>query len=229
MSAVLYGIGVGPGDPDLLTIKAVKILQQVDVVAVPESSSENGSTALDIALPHLNKEAVVLNLEFPMVADVNKRELSRQTNARLLADYVRNGKKVAFLTLGDPLLYSTFQYILRYVSQWQIPVKCIPGIYSFAAVANAINLPLVIGNQQLAVLSNLDENKWDAIQLFDKVVCMKVSAYAPLLHQLLNGNNHWQFAMVTNVGKADQQISFDVADLLCGVHYFTTVILTKKD
>ena len=228
MTGTLYGIGVGPGDPDLITLKAIKILQQVDIVAVPESKKELGSTALDIARPHLKADVDMLTLTFPMTRDVEKRLHSRRENARLIAEQINQGKNVAFLTLGDPMLYSTFQYVMEHVAAEGISCESIPGIYSFNAISNSLNLPLVSGDERLAVICELNSDSWAAVQHFDTVVCMKVSAYHELLYKLLSNNAEWDFAMVTNAGKDSQQVTRDIADLITDVHYFSTVILTKR-
>ena len=84
------------------------------------------------------------------------------------------------------------------------------------------------GDERLAVICELNSDSWAAVQHFDTVVCMKVSAYHELLYKLLSNNAEWDFAMVTNAGKDSQQVTRDIADLTTDVHYFSTVILTKR-
>ena len=228
MQGTFYGIGVGPGDCDLLTLKAVKALAQADIIAVPESSREAGSTAYDICRPHLKEDVEILSLEFPMIRDVAQREQFRRNNAHRVAEQLNQGKHVAFLTLGDPMLYSTYLYLLEYLKQGGVTPVSIPGVYSFTAISNMLNLPLVKGDENMAVVCAIDEENWQTYQTFSTLVLMKVSAYAPLLHKLLSKSSDWEFCMVTNAGKPSHVVSFDHNDLENGVHYFSTVILKRK-
>ena len=124
----LYGIGIGPGDPDLLTIKAVKILEQADIICVPKSK-EQASTALAIVKPHLSEKAVIETMEFSMSKDLNTRIESRKQNAALIEEKLSQGLTVVFLTLGDPMLYSTYSYVLEHMSG-EYKIETVPGIYS---------------------------------------------------------------------------------------------------
>ncbi len=108
----LYGIGIGPGDPELLTIKAVKALGKADVIYVPKSK-EQTSTVLHIVKEYLSKDAVIEPLEFPMARDLQIRLSSRKHNAEIITKELEKGKTVVFLTLGDPMLYSTYSYVLE--------------------------------------------------------------------------------------------------------------------
>src|SRR5208337_3722968 len=110
---VLFGIGVGPGDPELMTVKGAKVLERCGHVFVPKARSENGSIALAIADRYLRADSRIYELLFPMSADSG--ELSRRWTeaARSVADVVGMGEDACFLTLGDPLLYSTYIYLVR--------------------------------------------------------------------------------------------------------------------
>jgi precorrin-2/cobalt-factor-2 C20-methyltransferase len=126
----LYGIGVGPGDPDLITLKAVKTLAGVDVVFAAASTKNESSLALSIAGPHLRQGAETLRLDFPMTRDQAVLDAAWQDNARKVSGVLAQGKSAAFLTLGDPLTYSTFGYLLRTLNGLlaEIPIKVIPGV-----------------------------------------------------------------------------------------------------
>jgi precorrin-2/cobalt-factor-2 C20-methyltransferase len=228
MQGKLYGIGVGPGDPELLTIKAAKILGHIDVVAVPESKKEAGSVALDIARPYLKAGAKIMFLTFPMIRDEMAKEIIRRDNALLLASEIEAGRNVAFLTLGDPMLYSTYIYLLENMGNMGIDIVSVPGIYSFSAISNLLNQPLVKGDDGLAVISAFDAAEWPNLKSFQSIVCMKVSSYAQPLYDALQSSPNLKFLMVTDAGKVSQTISTNIDDLLGQVPYFTTVILSKQ-
>ena len=171
----LYGVGIGPGDPDLLTLKAVKAIGQADIICVPKSK-EQASTALAIVNAFIDKNAFIEYMTFPMSKDVNVRIEARKQNAFLIEKHLDEGKNIAFLTLGDPMLYSTYSYILEYLNT-DFEVETIPGIYSFAAISSILNLPLCKDNDQLSVIGSFDKNASGVLELSDTTVCMKISRY----------------------------------------------------
>jgi len=228
MNGTFYGLGVGPGDPELLTVKAVNILRTVDVIAVPESKKEAGSTAMEIAQPYLKPDVEILTLTFPMIRDVEVKNAIRRDNALKIAELLKAGRHVAFLTLGDPMLYSTYLYLLEHLTAAGIEPVSVPGIYSFSAISNLLNLPLVKGDDSLALICEFNVEKMNSLQSFQTVVCMKVSAYSEQLFTYLEEHTEWDFVMVTNAGKESQAISDNSADLKNKVHYFSTAILTRK-
>ncbi|MFH0786981.1 MAG: precorrin-2 C(20)-methyltransferase, partial [Pseudomonadota bacterium] len=107
----LYGIGVGPGDPELMTVKGAKLLSGCPVVFVPKSKEERDSAALKIAGPFLGRDSRVMELMFPMITDPKALSDHWDKAAQKIADFLLEGKDCAFLTLGDPLLYSTYIYL----------------------------------------------------------------------------------------------------------------------
>lgn len=228
MNGIFYGIGVGPGDPDLLTVKAVKVLAHVDVLAIPESTKEGGSVAYDIAKPHLKTNVSILSLTFPMIKEEEARQKFRFENAMLIKEQIEAGKNVAFLTLGDPLLYSTYIYLLEYLKDSGIEIISIPGIYSFSAISSSSNLPVVKGDEGLALISSFEKSDWSHLQHFDTIVCMKISSYASELYNVLRNNSSYSMLLTTNAGKSTQYSTTNIDELTQKLHYFTTVILTKK-
>ena len=172
------GIGVGPGDPELLTLKAIDILKHAAVIAVPYSTPKQQSLALQTARDYIKPQTRILKLHFPMVKDEAVRQEHRLQAAEQIAEHLRSGEDVAFLTEGDPMLYSTFAYLLWHLEE-RFPIEIVPGISSVMASAAQAHLPLATGDQRLAVLPANYENidKLGAIlALFDTVVLMKVHA-----------------------------------------------------
>lgn len=232
MKGKLYGVGVGPGDPELLTIKAVQILGKIDVIAVPESQKEKGSIAYSIVSPYLKKEVELISLTFPMTPNKELRENSRQNNAALIYQAVMSGRKVAFLTLGDPMFYSTFIYLAEHLNQSGIEIESIPGIPAFTASASRLVYPLVKGDESVCVISDFDEARMERITgEFNTFVFMKVSAYSREIGNWIR-SNHFEsgFFMVSRCGLPDEEITADISDLENGpVDYLSTVIVRKNN
>jgi precorrin-2/cobalt-factor-2 C20-methyltransferase len=154
-TGTLYGIGVGPGDPDLITMKAVKILRQVDMVFAAASTKNDHSLAVNIAREHIPDRAPVVRLKFPMTRDKSQTRKAWKAHSQTIITELEKGKNVAFLTLGDSMTYSTFGYILKYVQTMapQLDVQTVPGITSYQAAAARLNTPLVEGEESLMVVS----------------------------------------------------------------------------
>ncbi|MCX5874323.1 MAG: precorrin-2 C(20)-methyltransferase [Deltaproteobacteria bacterium] len=150
----LYGIGVGPGDPDLVTVKAIKILKATSIIFAASSTKNDYSLAENIVRKHV-PEASVQTLPFPMSSDLNVLRDAWERNARAVLRILDSGKDVAFVTLGDPMTYSTFSYLLRTAREMNpnTDVEIIPGITSYQAAASMANIPLVEGEESLVVLS----------------------------------------------------------------------------
>lgn len=180
----LYGIGVGPGDPELLTFKAARLIQETPVIAVPVSKLDKDSYALTIVSEYLREDHIVEKLHFPMVRDIEIRERHRQAAADVIAERLSEGHDVAFLTEGDPLLHSTFGYLLHRLPLG-VNVKVVPGISSIMAAAAQAKLPLVNADQRLAIIPATFEDFGELRRIlldFDTVVLMKVH---PVLDQVV--------------------------------------------
>jgi len=154
-TGILYGIGVGPGDPDLITIKAAKILSRVETVFAAASTKNHHSLAVNIAKRHLPEGTAVKMLRFPMTRDKDETRKAWLANARIIIEELEKGDNAAFLTLGDSLTYSTYGYIARYVQVIapHIMIVTVPGITSYQAAAARLNTPLVEGEESLMVVS----------------------------------------------------------------------------
>lgn len=154
---ILYGIGVGPGDPDFITLKAVKILSEVDMVFAASAAKNAYSLAADIARPHLKASAAIQMISFPMTRNKQVMEAAWQDNARTVINVLEQGKNAAFITLGDCLTYSTYGYLLKSVRKLapHIEICSIPGITSYQAAAARINTPLVEGQESMILLSGV--------------------------------------------------------------------------
>jgi precorrin-2/cobalt-factor-2 C20-methyltransferase len=156
-----YGIGVGPGDPDLLTFKAAKILNSVDIVFTAAANTNERSLAHEIASPHLKPEAKIEVLGFPMTADGKALDSAWTKNAETVAAALKEGLSAAFLTLGDCLTYSTYAYLLPYLNMIlpEAKVVSVPGITSYQLAAARLNRPLCLNSESFSVLSGSGEEE----------------------------------------------------------------------
>ena len=152
MRGILYGVGVGPGDPELMTLKAVRLIKENDIIAVPGAEVRE-TVAYKIAVqavPELaDKE--LLPIYMPMTHDKAELELNHEKGAKALEAALDTGKNVVFLTLGDPTIYSTFSYVQKRVEADGYETRLVSGITSFCATAARLNIPLTEWNQPLHV------------------------------------------------------------------------------
>lgn len=152
----LICVGCGPGDPELLTVKAVKSIKNADVIMCPTSKEGKPSMALSVVssiVDEANKQQIV-NLIFPMTKDKEILENTWKKNARILADSVISGKKVVYLTVGDPYLYSTWIYLHREITKEypEIKITVIPGIVSMFTFASKVGISLAEGAEKMVVI-----------------------------------------------------------------------------
>ena len=156
-TGTLYGIGVGPGDPELITVKSARILHQVDVIFAASSTKNDYSLAVSIARHHIREETPVIMLPFPMTKDREEAQTAWKSNAAAIIESLEQGKNAAFITLGDSMTYSTYGYVLKYIQAAapHIRIETIPGITSYQAAAARLNTPLVEGEESLLVMSGV--------------------------------------------------------------------------
>lgn len=152
-NAALYGIGVGPGDPELMTLKAVRVARECDVIALPHKDRAK-CVALQIALgaaPDLAEKETVC-VDMPMTKDAAVLEKAHDAGAKKIMALLDNGKSVAFLTLGDPTVYSTYFYIHQRVAQAGYSTRVIPGVTSFCASAARLGVALCENREELHII-----------------------------------------------------------------------------
>ncbi len=151
----LFGVGVGPGDPELLTIKAVRVIKEADIIFTAASTKNRYSLAVEIATPYISPSTRIEKLSFPMTKDEKEVETAWIHNAKQIAEQLKKGKNAVFLTLGDPTTYSTFGYILKKMEciMPQADIETIPGITSFHAASARLNKILVEGEESLLITS----------------------------------------------------------------------------
>lgn len=229
----LYGIGVGPGDPELLTLKAVRALGEVDVVFAAASTKNDYSTAYSIAKPHLKDGVRVEHLGFPMTKDKDTLEAAWAANAKVVSSVLNSGKNAAFLTLGDPLTYSTYGYLQRTLLAVDpaTRLQAIPGITSFHAAASQIGLVLAESKESLLITSGVtDPEKLEAqLDVADNAVILKAyknfGEIRATLEKLRLGD---KTVLVSRLGMDGESILMDIKDAPETPHYFSLALIKKN-
>ena len=223
-----YGIGVGVGDPENITVKATKKLHEVDVIVLPEAKSGEGSTAFNIVKEYVKSNVEQMFLEFPMIKDVEARKVFRKNNADKISAELEKGKNVAFLTIGDPMTYSTYTYVLEHIAD-DVEVETVAGITSFNSIAARLNVPLMIGDEDLKVVSvNRKTDIYKEIENNDNLVLMKISRnFEKIKKAIIETGNKENAIIVSDCGKDNEVIYWDIESVE-EVPYFSTMILKKK-
>ena len=207
----LYGIGVGVGDPENITLKAIKVLRDIDVIVLPEAKTGEGSTAFDIVKEYIKEDVEQIFLEFPMIKELETRKIFRKNNADIIKKELKKGKNVAFLTIGDPMTYSTYNYVLEHIDE-DTDVETVAGINSFNSIVARLNIPLVIGDEDLKVISvnkNTDFHK--EIENNDNLVFMKISrSFDKIKKAILETGNKDNLIIVSDCGKDTEKVYTDI-------------------
>ena len=217
--ATLFAVGVGPGDPELVTRKAERILRSADVVLAPVSNPAETSVALATVREFIDegRQEIVVH-QFPMTSDKSRLMSAWQEAVGLIADWIAAGRDVAFITIGDPLFYSTFIYLLRIFREDypQIPVEIVPGISSINASAAQAGIALAEADGKVAIVPATAglEHVAQALATYETVVLLKVK---PLFHDILEllrqTGRAGSTLFVERVGSARQKVLTDFSEI----------------
>ena len=232
-TGTLFGIGVGPGDPELVTIKAAKILGRVDIVFAAASTRNHHSLARDIARPHVPEKTPIKLLKFPMTRDKKQTHSAWEMHARTIINELEAGRDVAFLTLGDAMTYSTLGYIVRYISAAapHLNIETIPGISSYQAAAARLNTPLVEGEESLMVVSGAKGGhrlRQLAGQPENVVFLKAYRTVKDITDAITESGAYRQCVGIKNCGHADEEIIPDIEALNQQAPNYWTLIIAKK-
>lgn len=229
----LYGIGVGPGDPELITLKALKVLQRVPHIFASCSTKNNYSLALNIVRSHLNG-AGLEHLPFPMTRDPNALQEAWDRNARRVLEVLNSGMDAAFVTLGDPLTYSTFGYLLKTLKRLnpEVSIVTVPGITSYNAAAALSHIPLTEGEESFYVVSGArgPGKLREIIEKTDNIVVLKTYRHFQEIYQTLEELNLLDRATcISRCGLEGQTVVENLRDLQGQeMHYLSMIIIKKK-
>jgi precorrin-2/cobalt-factor-2 C20-methyltransferase len=214
----LHGVGVGPGDPELITIKAARLLEKARHIFAPRSGKEKRSKALQIARDLVNPDARIREMLFPMTKNRAELEKSWTENARIVAEPLLKGEDACFITLGDSTLYSTFTYVVRAIRELHpdLRINIIPGVTAFSAVAAMTEFPLGWAKRPVIILPSSEDLDSLKIALGEggSVVIMKVGKRLQRILDILDESELLDRAVfAAKVGLEGQRIVTDLREL----------------
>lgn len=228
----LYGISLGPGDPDLITVKGLQILKDSDLIFYPGSEYLDGrkESYVRTILAHYQLDLFKLQGFFLKMSSDRKAAEETYTNtADLLIKAWKQGKKVSIVCEGDLSFYASFSYLLEILQRENVPVELVPGINSFSLAASRHQVPLCLQNEKLAVLPlELSIEKIDqTLKNFDTIILMKIrTGLTKLLPHLLTKN--WKFYYCERLGTDAEYITADIEALYDReIPYFSLLIIKK--
>jgi precorrin-2/cobalt-factor-2 C20-methyltransferase len=229
VSGRLYGIGVGPGDPDLLTVKAARLLAACPVVAYP-APEQGESLARRIAAPHLPAGKIEIAIRMALSPERFPAPEVYDAAAAEVSSHLAAGRDVAVLCLGDPLLYGSFMYLLaRLAGTYRVEI--VPGVASPTAAAAALGLPLAAGSDVLAILpAQLDDERLaTALAASDVSAIIKLGRHFARVRALLGRLGLADHAhYVEHATMADQRIVPLAAIDPASVPYFSLIIVRRQ-
>ena len=223
---ILYGLGVGPGDPELLTVKAVRILREADVIAAPDKGSGE-KTALNIIQDYIQGKPL-LPCVTPMVRDRQVLNSAHDQIAGSICALLEEGKTVAFITLGDPTVYSTYMYVHRRVLERGYEAVLVPGVPSFCAVAARLNGSLCEGSERLLIVPASHKDVSDCLEMDANLVFMKAGREIGALKETLRARGLLDRAsLVANCGMEGEQVWERFGEMPEDTGYFSVVLVKK--
>lgn len=220
--AVLYGIGVGPGDKELITIKGVRAIENSEVIVAPSAIDDGESIALETVKDYIKEGSEVIVKHFPMGT---KDRVSKAKEAYdLIEGKLKEGKNVSFLTIGDPYVYSTYIHLLKHIEERGFEVKTIPGVTSFCAAASIVDRTLVVGNNPLMILpatrvKDIKDEKY--------VVIMKVYKHEEEVLNVLEEKG-FNYVYVSKAGREGQIILENKEEIINSREYMSLILASKE-
>ena len=225
MKGKLYGIGVGPGDSELMTVKAARIVGEADIIITPKTEKKDGSVALDIASPYIQEHTEIVPVVFPMVWDDSTQEEGWQEAKRVTLSYLDEGKRVVFLT---------YMYVYRLIENTGHEIETIPGVTAFCAIGSHLGYPIVEKEEVLAIVpATAPKEKIDAVlAVADDAVIMKVyKNFDEVQETLIKHNMADDAVMISRVGLPDEQVFVGLDNIPkdTKLNYLSTILAKRKD
>lgn len=244
MTGKLYGVGVGPGDPELLTLKAVRIIENCQVIAVPGEIPETSVAWKIIEKSGIRglKEKEHIGILMPMTKDEKKLSDAHEKGISDLKTLLNQGKDVAFLTLGDPVIYSTYMYLYHEVEKSGYQAEIINGIPSFCAAAAKVGIELGKGAEQIHVIPASYQME-AALELPGTKILMKSGREYPKVKKILETlvykpSNTVSIAdmnvkekhviMIENCGMESERVYDGIENLPEEAGYYTLIVIKDE-
>ena len=227
MKGIAYGVGVGPGDPEYMTLKAVRLIQENDVIAVAGRVAED-AVAYKIAaavVPEI-KDKELVPCYMPMVKDRELIDQEHRRAAKLVESYLDQGKNVVYITLGDSTVYCTFTYIQHYLEADGYTVELVSGIPSFCAAAAALNTPLTEWDEPLHILPGVHDLEND-LALKGNYVIMKSASKMAAVKDMIRRSGR-KAVMAENCSMATEKLYYIVDEIPDDAGYFSLIIAKEK-
>ena len=220
---IAYGVGVGPGDPELMTLKACRLIRENDVIALPGKEPKE-TVAYKIAVravPELaDKELIPVYM--PMTMDKAVQRENHRKGAAVIADHLAQGRNVVYLTLGDSSVYCTFTYLQPYLEEMGYETELVSGITSFCAAAARLNIPIVEWDEPMHVIPALHKLKSDLDQQ-GTCVLMKSGSHMKEVKEILRASGK-DVSMVQDCGMESEQVYRSVDEIPDDAGYFSLII-----
>ncbi len=223
-AGIFYGIGVGPGDPELLTLKAVRVMEECDVLAVPGKDVKD-SIAYQIAIravPKLENKSW-FSVPMPMTRDDKCLRESHEQAADQMIEYLKSGQDVGFVNLGDVAVYATFLYLHDLILKKGFSTRLVNGVPSFCAAASALNAGLVLGKEQLHLLSSPEQLEEGLKLPGTKVIMKPGKSFEKVKHQILDSG--YDAMVVENCGLPGEKICRSLRDWDGAAGYYCLLIV----
>lgn len=227
MIGTLYGVGVGPGDPKMMTCLAIETIEKCPVIAVPAEGREH-AVSYRIAsriVKGLDKKEY-LNVSTPMTKDSQVLKKNYEAAANQIIEQLRAGRDVAYLTLGDPTIYSTYIYIHRLVKKQGLHAQIINGVPSFCAAAAKLGDSLADRSEQLHIIPSTYDIEEALTYQGNKILMKAASKLSSVKHTLQEKN--MTGVMIENCGMPDEHIYLNVDEMPEQASYYT-IVLTKEE
>lgn len=227
---ILYGVGVGPGDPELLTIKAYNCIKKSDVIVLPSKAIET-CYAYQIAAqiyPEINQKEILCR-DFPMIKDKEKLKAIHDNIYLEIKKYLEDGKSVAILTIGDPAVYSTYTYMQKRAAADAKRIETVSGVPSFCAACAKLGISLGESSQQIHIIPSSYEIE-ESLKLSGTKVYMKAGKKLKELKELLMAEkrrNNMEIYAVSNCGMPQEKVCYGLEELEEMEGYLTLVIVKE--
>ena len=220
---IAYGVGVGPGDPELMTFKAVKLIKENDIIALPgKEPKETAAYRIAVAVAPELAEKELVPVYMPMIKDRELIDQEHRKAAKLIEGYLDQGKNVVYLTLGDSTIYCTFSYIQHYLEADGYETALVPGITSFCAAAARLNVPLTEWDESLHVVPAV-HRLGEELDREGNYVLMKSASQMAKVKETLRQSGR-KIMMVENCGMENEKVYRDVEEIPDDAGYLSLII-----